>query len=352
MSKPIILVPNEIGSNIYLRELGHAYERLGAVVVSGRENFFYFDCRPNIIHIHWPEQLYRLDTLEHETDLGRAKSALDRLRYFKKNGAKCVLTMHNLMPHEKAGSEATRLIFEGCFDAADLVVHHCEKSVDLVKREYPRADGKKTVIYPHGHYLAYPSHMTRQEARESLGLQDGDFVFLHFGIIRGYKGLQRVLNAFYRVKLKNKKLVIAGRAADCSWLTTNIFERVRKKLWEKRRHLLLCLKTIPNNEVQRFLKACDVVVLGHTAGLNSGVAILGMTFGRVVVGPDLGCIGEVLRSGQNVVYDPTSPEGLVRAMEQAAGMDMHTSGDTNSAVAAGWSWDEMAKGILHEVQNS
>lgn len=352
MSKTIILTPHEIGTNIYLLELGHAYEKFGGVVVSGRENFLYFDCSPEIVHIHWPEQLYRTVSLEHNSEHERAEFALERLRYFKKKGAKCVLTMHNLMPHEKGQSEVARYFCQGCFDEADLVVHHCKKSEELVKREYAGADRKRSVIYPHGNYLAYPCNMTRKEARNSLGLHDDDFVFLHFGIIRGYKGLQRVLQSFYLAKAKNKKLVIAGWAMNWSPLTTNIFDRVRKKIWEKRGRLIWCLKAIPNDEVQRFLKACDVVVLGHTAGLNSGVAILGMTFGRVVVGPDLGCIGEVLRTGQNVIYDPASPEGLVKAMEQAASMDLHAAGEKNSYVAAGWSWDEMAKGILHEVQNS
>jgi len=352
MSKRIILLPHEIGVNKYLHELGRAYEKNDARVVSGRENLLYFDCRPDIIHIHWPEKIYSNESLEHNTELERVEFALERLRYFKNNGAKCVLTMHNLVPHEGGEIEAARKICQGCYDQADLVLHHCEKSVELVNKYYVGANKKKSIIHPHGHYLAYPSDMTRQEARNSLGLHDSDFVFLHFGIIRGYKGLQIVLNSFFSANVQNRKLVVAGWAMHWHQLTTNVFQRVRKKIWEKRGRLIWCLKKIQDDEVQRFLKACDVVVLGHTAGLNSGVAILGMTFGRVVVGPDLGCIGEVLRSGQNVVYDPASPTGLVRAMEKASLMDLCTAGETNRAVAAGWSWDEMAKGILREVENS
>lgn len=351
MSKCIIVVPHEIGTNLYLRELAQAYERAGAVVVLGRENFLYFDCSPGVVHIHWPEQLYRVASLERGTDVDRAKFALERLRYFKKKGAKCVLTMHNLMPHENGESEAARLICQGCFDEADLVVHHCKRSVDLVRMEYVGAERKKMVVLPHGHYLVYPSEMTKQEARDSLGLHDDDFVFLHFGIIRGYKGLQHVLRSFFGARVKNKKLVIAGWAMNWRRLTTNVVERVRKWVWEKRGRLIWCLRRIPNDEVQRFLRACDAVVLGHTSGLNSGVAVLGMTFGCVVVGPDLGCIGEVLRSGENVVYDPADPRGLVKAMEQAAHMDLRQAGERNRAVATTWSWDAMAKAILEMVRN-
>ncbi len=352
MSKCIILIPHEIGTNVYLRELAYAYERAGAVVVFGRDNFLYFDCHPDIVHIHWPEQLYSVASLERGTELDRVKDALKRLQYFKKKGTKTVLTMHNLMPHENGDSEAGRLICQGCFDEADLVVHHCERSLDLVKEEYVGAERKKNIVLHHGHYLVYPSEMTRQEARESLGLHDDDFVFLHFGIIRGYKGLQHVLSSLFRVKVKNKKLVVAGWPMNWQRPTRSIIERVRKWVWDKQGRLIWCLRKIQNDEVQRFLKACDAVVLGHTSGLNSGVAILGMTFGRVVVGPDLGCIGEVLRSGENVVYDPTDSEGLMKAMGQAALMDLHQAGERNRTVAIAWSWDTMARGILDMIMDT
>jgi len=340
-----ILIPHESGGNLYIRELARAYVRSGHRVILGRENFLYLDGSYDVVHIHWPEQLYRLP-YECGDDVERARFALDRLRIFKEQGAKCVLTMHNLMPHEDGTSKASRLICQGCFDEAEVVVHHCRKSIELTKAAYANSGDKKFVVLPHGHYFAYPAGMSREEARLSLGFSEKDFVFLYFGLIREYKGLDRVIGAFQKAKVKNKRLVVAGSLMSLP----NLRQRFRFKWYRLcpafTGSIFLHLRVIQNDEIQRFFQACDAVVLGHSAGLNSGVAVLGMCFGRVVIGPELGCIGEVLRSGDNVVYDPRQPGALVRAMEVAAQKDTARAAKMNRSVAKTWSWDAMVKGIL------
>ena len=55
-----ILIPHESAGNLYIKELAKAYERCGARVVLGRENFLYLSTPFDVVHIHWPEQLYRV----------------------------------------------------------------------------------------------------------------------------------------------------------------------------------------------------------------------------------------------------------------------------------------------------
>lgn len=348
MNSMRILIPHESGGNLYIRELARAYEAFGHNVVLGRENFLYLNSTYDIVHVHWPEWLYRIPNegrSEHENVI----FVLDRLEFFKKRGAKCVFTIHNLKPHENGDTEHARRIYQGIFDMADLIVHHCEKSVELARSRYGNCDKKKFIVAPHGNYFGYPANLSRQKAREELGLKKDDFVFLHFGLIRAYKGLDRVIKAFKGSRVKNKKLIIAGSLLGWPPLK----KRLQYKWYKVTRHfngkILLFLRTIPNSEVQLFLKACDAVVLGHTSGLNSGVAILGMSFGRIVIGPDIGCIGEVLRQGQNVVYEVSTLANLTKALEEATLIQPEQAQKVNFEMAKKWTWENMAKRILEQL---
>jgi glycosyltransferase involved in cell wall biosynthesis len=111
------------------------------------------------------------------------------------------------------------------------------------------------------------------------------------------------------------------------------------------------LRTVPSAQVQTFVNASDCVVLSHRQGLNSGVAILAMTFGKPVVGPDLGCIEWVLRSGRNLVFKAGDADSLVECMEDAATLDLPSAGAANRAVASGWTWKNMAKAVLAELDD-
>ena len=50
--------------------------------------------------------------------------------------------------------------------------------------------------------------------------------------------------------------------------------------------------------------------------MNSGNVTLGMTFGRVVVGPDSWDVGEILREFGNPVFDPDNPATASAAVDR------------------------------------
>jgi glycosyltransferase involved in cell wall biosynthesis len=89
---------------------------------------------------------------------------------------------------------------------------------------------------------------------------------------------------------------------------------------------------IPDEEVQLFLRAADVLVIPREGVLNSGNVALGFTFGRVVVGPDEGVIGEVLRKTNNPVYEPGDAQVLSDALKAVRNSDTRR-GERNKAYA-------------------
>jgi len=69
-------------------------------------------------------------------------------------------------------------------------------------------------------------------------------------------------------------------------------------------------------DAQIYLNACDVLLIPRLKVLNSGNITLGLTFGKVVVGPDSWDVGELLKETGNPTFDPDRPETAATAVEQ------------------------------------
>ena len=344
-----ILIPHESSGNLYILELAYAYERLGHHVILGRENLLYLNHQIDVLHIHWPEALYRV-SYESLNKHQMALNLITLLERLKTQGTKIVFTIHNLIPHETHDQNIAEHVYKKIWELADIIVHHCKESVELWNKKYKTCLKKTILVIPHGHYFEYGIENNKRKCTEYVGIKDDCFIFLVFGLIRGYKGINNIITAFMKAKVKKKKLLVVGK-----WVGSSNYKNIlRWKLWKHYcsvRGVRWHLRKIANDEIRYFLGACNAVVLGHIQGLNSGVAILGMTYGKPVIGPNVGCIGEVLRQGMNVIYKAGDIKDLTNAMEQASKMDLKTAKIINQAAATRWSWDNMASQILNALNN-
>ena len=109
--------------------------------------------RPQLIHLHWPEALYRW--INQDTPERQSRQFLDALDEARRRGAKLVWTVHNVAPHEHSGSDLDAATYQSVIDRADLIVHHCPASVTLLESSYRVPRTTRSVVTPHGHYLSY-----------------------------------------------------------------------------------------------------------------------------------------------------------------------------------------------------
>lgn len=345
-----VLVPHGLSSNIYVREIGRAYQRLGAKVTYHPDNLAESNTVPDLLHLHWPEEHYRWEGIGSPEE--RAESFLKRLASFKSKGTQIVWTVHNITPHEFRANSLDSRVYQAVIELSDLLVHHCECSKLLLEQAYFVGPDKVQIVCPHGHFLAYPSGVTKAEARRKLGIAKDAFVYLQFGQIRAYKGISLMLRAFSRLRLRNKHLLIAGRYTAQKG-GAKVIERIRVafvKRFNARAHLFLT--EVAHEDVQIYMSAADVLVLTHTSGLNSGVAVLGMSFGIPVIAPDMGCLGSVLGKVDNFLYQPDNLEQLVASMMYAESANLAEIGQRNRLAAQTWSWDEMIAAILRILKTA
>lgn len=127
-----------------------------------------------------------------------------------RRGKKVLVTVHNPLPHEKSGM--FRMLEDRLLRSADALVVHGEAAREDVLRRLGHRTPPVHVV-PHGLApLRQPSPASEQDYRR-LGLSPSRRHVLLFGNLRGYKGLDVLLEAWSSVRseLDDVVLVIAGR---------------------------------------------------------------------------------------------------------------------------------------------
>jgi glycosyltransferase involved in cell wall biosynthesis len=94
---------------------------------------------------------------------------------------------------------------------ADAFVVHSKKVKEQAIQIYHLRDDQVFVV-PHGIYDSYFQECSKESARKALGIGE-EFVILYFGMIRKYKGIPCLVEAFNRLPgaiASNSRLIIAG----------------------------------------------------------------------------------------------------------------------------------------------
>jgi beta-1,4-mannosyltransferase len=260
------------------------------------------------VHIHWPSFFYRVP--ERRKCLRGFAKFLFLLAVVRWRGARLVWTIHNIYPHDRCVIPlldilARRLLVK----LSTLVFIHCSCAEADVLREFPALRGRIVQIQ-HGHWMGYyPNTIACSAARSQLGLTENQFVFLFLGSCRPYKNLEALINAFEQLPGK-PVLLVAGKFEDAAYEAA-----VRAAINRSPSRIILRSGFVPDEDMQLFLRACNVVVAPYKEVLTSGSAILALSFGRPVIAPAIGCLKELIVDGCGFLYDSSQQPGdLLDAM--------------------------------------
>ena len=231
----------------------------------------------DVIHIHFPEWLVRWKSIWVASVDVAAIAGL--LWLARRRGAVIVWTGHDLEPHELARPRLWRVYSRLFLSQVDLLISFGDGATALLVDRYPQLARVPTAVVPHGHYRAYyRSRPDGAALREELGL-DQRPVLLCFGLVRPYKNLPGIIQAWKQLPRPRPQLVIAGRPMDAA--TT---EAVRREA-DGAPDVHLLLRFIPAEEVVTLFAASDVAVMPYMArsALNSGVAHLALSLNTPAV---------------------------------------------------------------------
>ena len=283
-----------------------------------------------VLHIHWPHMLYQQGKNIPLCFIRfTGKLILARLL-----GYKIVWTVHNLMPHDQLYPVIDYLVRLFIVKIAHSIIVHCGYAKDKVVKKFRRKKG--VYVIPHGNYLEiYPSSNTKEEARQILGIHNSAFVYLFFGAIRSYKGVDCLVKAFNQLVDKNVVLLIAGKCSDSE-------EKILTRMTQHEKRIKLFLEFIPNEKVPLFFKSADVHILPFSEVLTSGSMILGLSFSIPVIAPALGCLPEILSPKAGILYNTSGENGLLKALQTIKQKDVAEMGRQAYKVAAALDWKTIA----------
>ncbi len=279
----------------------------------------------DVIHLHFPEYM----TFEHERQyVGGLSDELiaateERLKFWGQR-AKLVITRHVLLPHDALKDPQWEKMYEAVYRHVHGVVHFAQASVDEFKQRYANTGfvhgQPEHAIVPHHNYSSLPNVVSREEARERLGISSHSQVMLVFGAIRNPEERDLILKTFQGLRTKRKVLLVSRwkeTLAKVSWIRLKYWLRDLNRLYYRLHpSYKFNYGFVEEEDTQLYLNAADVLLIPRLKVLNSGNITLGMTFGKVVVGPDSWDVGELLRETGNPVFDPDHPDTAIAAVEQ------------------------------------
>ncbi len=295
----------------------------------------------DILHVHWPEKALNARTLP--ARLAGAAAALGMLDAAHFRGARVVWTAHNARPHESRHPRLEDWYWSAVVRRVDAVIHPSEAGRQAAEARYPELVRRPRAVVPMGLYRgAYPDTISRAAARASFGIPDGTRVVAFLGLVRPYKDVPGLIRTVRALPAEPGGVVLLVGGAPH---TPALAEEVRRAAGgDPRVHLTL--QHVADDEIQRYLRAADLVVLPFRDITNSGSALLALSFDRPVLVPARGAMGELRAlAGADWVrtYDgELTPDILARALDWAGGRNL----PPGSAPLEALEWPEIARQTL------
>ncbi len=233
-----------------------------------------------------------------------------------------VLTMHNVIRREAVDQRLA--------DRMDAVIVHTRHGAELL------GGGERVHVIPHGAF----EHLTRQPDERPLPPELAEIerpVVLYFGVVRPYKGVDVLVEAFQQVE--DAELWVVGRPLGVS------MERLRRLAPPGR--VRFVERYVTDAELPAFFRRADVVALPHRNVDVSGVLFAGLAFGKAMVLSDVGGFSELVADhGAGLLVPPGDSDALAAAISGLlADPEKRRRLEALAAAAASgpYSWDRIAE---------
>jgi beta-1,4-mannosyltransferase len=350
----LISIPDPSGANSYQRLL---YEQLwhygiGLLPAPPLSVGWLWHHRESraILHIHWPRVAYAPPGVE----AGRGQSADEpgalqlwpgvvrfgiRLAAARVFGYRVVWTVHEVIPPDSPG-HVHRVAARWLARASRTLIVHDQPTLEACRR-LPTAS-RKLVLIPHPSYVGvYPRRRPGAQVREDLGLEQARFVFLCFGMIRPYKEIPLLLEAFAqtREELRDVALVIAGQPVD------QALGRDIEKAAVADPRIKPVLRFVADHEVAELFDAADACVYSRGNGGTTGTLLLSLSLGTPVVAARVPVCQELIgdeRAGW--LFEPSDVQSLRQTLIRAADAGVAAvKGMHTSELIAGRDWAEIGR---------
>lgn len=320
--------PSQNEANPFVKSLTEGLVSVGCPIEIGLDQFWNHYEDYDLIHFNWPNSIFK-DWQPTERGVELLKKILADA---KSKNIKIVYTRHNEKPHYE-NNPLISLCYELIENHANAIVHLGDFKFEELKLQYPHAEH---YVIPHHLSFKIQKEISKQEARKKLGIPDNKLVILCFGAFRNRDEAKLVLDSFEALEIKDKFLLVPHLA---KWFGLKTSAFPLSPAWFKNKKLKSALhaenklvydKTIPDSLLPSFFYASDLVLIQRTNILNSGNLPLAFHFRKMVIGPNTGNVGEILKKSDNLTFDIKDiPNSLIEKIKESSGLDPKAIGQSN-----------------------
>ncbi len=250
-----------------------------------------------------------------------------------------VMTAHYILP--PAPSRRQVATARRVFGRMDAVVAHSEHGAVRLRDEVG-IDPDRLRVIPHGAF----DYLTRLPEERPLPaeLEGAEApVILFFGLLRPYKGLDTLLEAFRRVE--GAELWIVGNPRM-------EVEPLRRLAAEAPGRVRFLTRFVEDAEIPAVFRRADLVVLPYRDAEHSGVLYTALAFAKPLVLSAVGGFPELAETGAARLVPPEDPAALATTLteltgDEAARAELAELAEAAERAARGpYSWDEAARRTL------
>jgi glycosyltransferase involved in cell wall biosynthesis len=247
-----------------------------------------------------------------------------------------VMTAHYVLPPQPSRRQLASA--RRAFGAMDAVIAHSEHGARRL-REVVGLDPDRVRVVHHGAF----DYLTRLPEEKPLPAElegaEGP-VILFFGLLRPYKGIDTLLQAFRQIE--GAELWIAGNPR----MDLEPLERLAAEAPGRVRFLP---RFVADAEIPALMRRADVVVLPYRDIEHSGVLYTALAFGKPLVLSAVGGFPEVAEQGAARLVPREDPAALASVLTELVTDEVARSELGEAAVSAAtgsYSWDQAASQTL------
>ena len=217
-------------------------------------------------------------------------------------GCKSVVVLDNVIPHEPHffDKPLTKYFLDGCTGFVSMS-ESVENDLLSLKPDAPH------ILRSHPLYSHFGAKLPKEEACRMLGVPSDRKTLLFFGLIREYKGLDILLEAFRELP-EDYQVIVAGEPYGSFAKYQEIIDTLPGK-----DRVYLYTDYIRDSEVKKFFSASDLAVLPYRSATQSGISSVALNFDLPMVVTDVGGLASTIGSrGTGIVAPEPEPEAIRR----------------------------------------
>jgi glycosyltransferase involved in cell wall biosynthesis len=246
-----------------------------------------------------------------------------------------LMTAHYVLPPRPSRRQLAGA--RRAFGSMDAVVAHSEHGARRL-REAVGLPGDRVRVIHHGAF-DYLTRLPEKPLPPELAGAEGP-VILFFGLLRPYKGVDTLLEAFRRVA-GAELWVVGNPRMDVGPL--------RRLAAEAPGRVRFLTRFVADAEIPAIMRRADLVVLPYRDAEHSGVLYAALAFGKPLVLSAVGGFPEVAEQGAARLVPPEDAATLAATLAELVGDEparTELGAGASRAASGAYSWDEAARQTL------